>query len=114
MKRAKTANVAAFVATLMKAVTGSGAPSKTSGVHVWNGTRLSLKTSPIRNMPEPVQNKGLYANAGFTKSASLTLPVAPKSSAEPKSKNPVAVELRIKYFSADSRAVVRSDAAHSA
>ena len=44
----------------------------------------------------------------------MTLPVAPKSSAAPKSKKAVAVELRIKYLSADSRAVFRSTAAQSA
>ena len=43
----------------MKAVTGSGAPSKTSGVQLWNGTMLSLKSSPIMNMPEPIQKIGL-------------------------------------------------------
>ena len=45
----------------MNAVTGSGAPSKTSGAHVWNGTRLNLKTSPIKNMPAPIQKSGLDA-----------------------------------------------------
>ena len=69
---------------------------------------------PIKNMPEPIQKSGFVASTGFTKSASRTLPVAPKSSANPKSKNPVAVELRIRYFSADSRAVFRSTAPQSA
>src|SRR5579862_707465 len=102
MKRAKTASVPAFVATLMNAVTGSGAPSKTSGVQVWNGTRLSLKTIPIKNIPAPIQKYGDIERLKLTRSDSRTLPVAPKSSAKPKIKNPVAVELKIRYLSADS------------
>ena len=65
-------------------------------------------------MPAPIQKIGLEASDGLTKSASMTLPVAPKSSAAPKSRKAVAVELRIKYLSADSRAVFRSTEAQSA
>src|SRR5580698_10080444 len=78
-KRANTANTAAFVATLMNAVTGKGAPSYTSGAHVWNGTKLILNAKPTKNRPAPSQKIGLDTSAGFTKSANCTLPVAPKS-----------------------------------
>ncbi len=44
--------------------------------------------------------------------ANATEPVAPNISAEPYSKNPDAIDDRIKYFSADSRAVRRGDIAH--
>ncbi len=41
-----------------------------------------------------------------------TDPVAPNSSAEPYSKKPDAIELRMRYLSADSRAVWRIEIAH--
>src|SRR5579863_5362512 len=98
----------------MNAVSGSVAPWKTSGVQVWNGTRLSLKAMPIRNIPAPTQKSGDVTSEGSANAERVTLPVAPKSNAKPKIKNAVAVELRIKYFSADSRAARRSTAPQSA
>src|SRR5580692_11395680 len=66
--RANTASTAALVATLINAVTGNGAPSYTSGAHVWNGTNLFLNASPTKNNPAPNQNTAFDANAGWTKS----------------------------------------------
>src|ERR1700734_948852 len=39
-------NAAVLTATAMKVVAGVGAPSYASGVHMWNGTALTLKTRP--------------------------------------------------------------------
>src|ERR1700685_3450985 len=94
----------------MKAVTGSGAPSYTSGVQAWNGTRLSLNARPTRNSPAPTASTGVTGAVAST--ANATEPVAPNSSAEPYSKNPDAIELRIRYLRADSRAGGRVEIAH--
>ena len=67
---------------------------------------------PTKNMPVPSQNSGLDASAADVKSASCTLPVAPKSSAMPYSKSADAVELRMRYLSAASREVARSARPH--
>src|ERR1700722_882506 len=109
-KRASTASVPALVTTDMNAVTGSGAPSYTSGVQAWNGTRLSLNASPTRNSPAPTASTGVTGAVAST--ANATEPVAPNSSAEPYSKKPDAIELRMRYLSADSRAVERIEIAH--
>src|SRR5437763_16608992 len=44
--RSATVNAATFVAEDMNAVTVVGAPSYTSGVHMWNGADEVLKPSP--------------------------------------------------------------------
>src|ERR1700733_3533707 len=108
--RASTASVPAFVATDMNAVTGSGAPSYTSGVHSWKGTMLSLNASPTMNSPAPSASSGVTTALASAENA--TEPVAPNISAEPYSKNPDAIDERIRYFSADSRAVPRAEIAH--
>jgi hypothetical protein len=94
----------------MKAVTGSGAPSYTSGVQMWNGTRLNLKQSPIRNMPQPISSIALDIFAPAS-AASATEPVAPKISARPYKRNAEAVDERIRYLSAASRALERDESA---
>src|SRR6266576_1960037 len=45
-KRTRIAKPAAFGPTDRKAVTGVGAPSYTSGVHMWNGAALILYPKP--------------------------------------------------------------------
>ena len=80
-KRASTASVPALVTTDMNAVIGSGAPSYTSGVQAWNGTRLSLNARPTRNSPAPSASSGVTGAAASA--ANATEPVAPNSSAEP-------------------------------
>src|SRR3989304_1732932 len=48
--RMTTANPAALLATERYAVTGVGAPSYTSGTHIWKGTTAILNPSPaVRN-----------------------------------------------------------------
>src|SRR5690349_16671544 len=49
--RANAANAAAFTPVDMKPVTGGGAPSYASGVHMWNGTADTLKANPTRSNP---------------------------------------------------------------
>ena len=44
--RRNTAKAAAFGPADMKAVTGVGEPSYTSGVHTWNGALATLKPNP--------------------------------------------------------------------
>src|SRR5215831_10392149 len=46
--RSIIANAPLFTATAMNVVAGVGAPSYASGVHMWNGTALTLKTSAER------------------------------------------------------------------
>ncbi len=46
--RSSSAMAATLGAVAMKAVTGVGAPSYTSGVHIWNGTALILNASRRR------------------------------------------------------------------
>src|SRR5678816_736590 len=46
--RNSTAKPAALGPTDMNPVTGDGAPSYTSGVHMWNGATATLKHSAIR------------------------------------------------------------------
>src|SRR5581483_6107560 len=57
--RKNAAKAAAFVATLIKAVTGVGAPSYTSGIHHWNGTSPTLNPKPTSNNPPPTTNNKL-------------------------------------------------------
>src|SRR5579872_259759 len=51
--RMNAANTAALVVTDMKAVIGVGAPSYTSGVHMWNGTTETLNANPTAISPMP-------------------------------------------------------------
>ena len=37
----------------MNAVAGVGAPSYTSGAHMWKGTAATLKPNPTRSIPAP-------------------------------------------------------------
>src|SRR5882724_3529562 len=54
--RSNPANPAAFTAEAMKATTGVGEPSYTSGVHEWNGTAATLKPNPTSKSPKPASN----------------------------------------------------------
>lgn len=58
MIRANTANAAVFTVADMKAVTGSGAPSYTSGVQRWNGAAATLNASPTSSRATPDMNNG--------------------------------------------------------
>ena len=47
------AKAASLGAVAMNNVTELGAPSYTSGIHMWNGTRPSLKASPLTMNTRP-------------------------------------------------------------
>src|SRR5258707_15434529 len=49
--RTNAAKAAALTPVDMKPVTDDGAPSYTSGVHMWNGTADTLKANPTRSSP---------------------------------------------------------------
>ncbi len=51
--RTNTAMAAILGAAAKNAVTGVGAPSYTSGVHMWNGTAETLKASPASRNTSP-------------------------------------------------------------
>src|SRR5450830_1435465 len=53
------AKAAALVPTDMNAVTGSGAPWYTSGVHMWNGAAETLKAKPTPISTIPSRISGL-------------------------------------------------------
>src|SRR5271154_776161 len=48
--RSSSAKLAAFDATLIEAVIDVGAPSYTSGAHMWNGTAAILKNNPAETV----------------------------------------------------------------
>src|SRR5579862_8177940 len=89
--RKKAGKTAALVATDMKAVTGVGAPSYTSGVHMWNGTTETLNAKPTIIRAMPTSRKGLVTTAPeqvepptqVTIRLRLVDPVAPYTSAMP-------------------------------
>ena len=51
--RSASSSAATFVAADMNAVTGVGAPSYTSGVHMWNGAAEDLNASPATISASP-------------------------------------------------------------
>ena len=65
--RISAKNAATFVAALMNATTGVGAPWYTSGVHMWNGAAEILKPNPITSRPIAEQRERL--RAGLTRRA---------------------------------------------
>ncbi|MNQ75098.1 hypothetical protein D3C85_898780 [compost metagenome] len=62
-RRSSTANTATLLAVARKAATGAGAPSYTSGVQRWKGTRDSLNARPISIMPMPIWDSTLVVPA---------------------------------------------------
>ncbi len=74
------AKAAALVPTDMKAVTGSGAPWYTSGVHMWKGAAdtLNAKPTPMSTMPSRIS--GLVeedASSRFAISGITVVPAPP-------------------------------------
>src|SRR5512136_1930307 len=55
------ANEAAFDPTEMKAATGVGEPSYTSGAHMWNGTAAILKLTPATTMMTARTSRGSFS-----------------------------------------------------
>ena len=82
------ASPATFVAAPMKAVTEVGAPWYTSGVHMWNGAAETLKPSPARIIAIPVTKSGSSAPVASWIAENPSSPVAPYTSAQPKSRIP--------------------------
>src|SRR5690348_948924 len=52
--RSIIAKAPAFTTTAMYVVAGVGAPSYASGVHMWNGTALTLNTRPTSTSTPPM------------------------------------------------------------
>ncbi len=61
-------------AVLMNAVTAVGAPSYTSGVHMWNGTALILNASPATMNTTPTTSPAAGLVAGRRRRASARSP----------------------------------------
>ena len=75
--RTNSAMAAIFGAAAKKAVTGVGAPSYTSGVHMWNGTADTLKQRPtIRNTSPKVRPRP-PSTAALAMPGNETVPVKP-------------------------------------
>src|SRR3954464_8152639 len=75
--RVKTASAATFGAEAKKAVTGVGAPSYTSGVHMWNGTAETLKQRPASRKTRPNTRPTLETAAAVAMPERETGPVKP-------------------------------------
>ena len=54
--RISAANPAAFTAEAIRAVTGVGAPTYTSGAQAWNGTAATLNPRPTRSIARPASS----------------------------------------------------------
>ena len=78
-RRSSIANEAAFEPTDRNAVTGVGAPSYTSGAHMWNGTAAILNPMPAarRIMPRLSTRPPSCAASATAISSSRVEPVAP-------------------------------------
>ena len=79
--RIRAPNAAIFVAADMNAVIGIGAPSYTSGVHMWNGTALTLNPKPIARKPNATSASArspvAAPESACAIAAMLVVPVAP-------------------------------------
>src|SRR3989304_2488156 len=100
--RRSAANPAAFAPTDMNAVTTEGAPSYTSGVHMWKGTAATLKLRPTRMSAAPARSSALLGCAAARTCARLVEPLPPYTSAIPYTRKPEANAPSRKYFIADS------------
>src|SRR3990172_4858061 len=84
--RMTTAKPAAFGATDGKPVTGVGAPSYTSGPHMWKGAAVILKASPPSTNTMPTTSPGVTAPPGASAMrmpTRLVVPVQPNSRLAP-------------------------------
>jgi hypothetical protein len=75
--RTNMAMPATLTAAAKKAVTGVGAPSYTSGVHIWNGTADTLKQKPANRNTRPKIRPVPAEAAECAMPAKLTVPVKP-------------------------------------
>src|SRR6478736_8746575 len=87
MTRNVRRSAATFVADDIQAVTGVGAPSYTSGVHMWNGAADILKPRPAMRSAMPTTSSELPVSPCVAVAEAIplneTVPVAPYTSAEP-------------------------------
>jgi len=84
--RSSAAKAAALEPVAMNAVTEVGAPSYTSGAHMWKGTEEILKPKPTSSSPSPMTSIGsrpLPAATALAMRSRLVVPVAPKIRAIP-------------------------------
>ena len=95
---------AVFTIVAIKAVTGVGAPSYTSGAQKWKGAAESLKPMPINSMITPTKTIELFVPFPTTSRICIIskLPETPYINAMPKSKKPDANAPIKKYLNADS------------
>ena len=93
--------IAATLSALAKnAVTGVGAPSYTSGVHMWNGAALILKARPerMKTMPK-IKPRPTSLSMAAPIAAKLVDPAKPYTKDAPNKSMPLASAPRTKYFS---------------
>src|SRR2546421_4045609 len=109
--RTSVANAATFTAAAMNPVTGAGAPSYTSGTHMWNGTAATLKAKPAARRAAAAKRSvvvpaGAVPDAArrtaFATSPRRVDPVAPYASAAPYRNIADANEPSTKYLNAAS------------
>jgi hypothetical protein len=90
----------------MYPVIGVGAPSYTSGVHMWNGAAATLKPNPTRSSAIPASSIGLSPRRYFATVAPIVArfvdPVAPYVNAMPYKRNAVENAPSRKYLIAAS------------
>ena len=113
--RSSTASATALVATAMNAVTPVGAPSYTSGVHMWNGAAEALNASPATIIPIPsrISASSLRSVMPFAISSKRNEPVPPYTSALPNSRKADPTEPTIRYLRPlSSEAASRRSSAH--
>ena len=106
--RSSAANAAAFTAVTMYPVTGVGAPSYTSGAHMWNGTAATLNPKPTSSNPSPISSIVLCCRPRVATCTPIkvrfVVAVAPYTRAMPYSRKPEANAPSRKYLSAASAA----------
>ncbi len=104
--RRNAAKAAAFTAAAMNPVTGAGAPSYASGVHMWNGTAATLKPKPTASMATPITSMGLAPMPSTPTESPISdrfvAPVAPNTRATPRRKKALENAPSRKYLSAPS------------
>src|SRR5205814_2280010 len=90
--RTSVAKAATLTAAAMKPVTGAGAPSYTSGTHMWNGTAATLNANPEARRAAAAKSNVVVpggappvpaTRTALATSPSRVEPVAPKASAAP-------------------------------
>src|SRR6266704_5174107 len=97
--RNSAVKAAALTPVAMNAVTGVGAPSYTSGAHMWNGTAATLNANPTSSSARPAGSMTpVPPSPTWTPmSVRFVVPVAPYTNAMPYRRNPDANAPSRKY-----------------